>query len=202
PPASDRSEQAWTEVLGHLGMDIGPTDVMERKGGLTLRSHSAYYGRPTRVYRWHQNREAEPKDYDIDEIPLGSKNLCQSTYRRFGTYGTTYVCLFSENHYFICRETGLPQTGLGAALPSHHPDRFKMLVATKTADCDVFEPQMDDYSIVHRKCCSQFTDTADYRRHGINTWQDESGIYANADLKLKVFPINNPIPSNVPEVHP
>uniref|UniRef100_A0A8D0GK75 Cilia and flagella associated protein 95 n=1 Tax=Sphenodon punctatus TaxID=8508 RepID=A0A8D0GK75_SPHPU len=65
-----------------------------------------------------------------------------------------------------------------------------------------FEPQMDDYSIVHRKCCSQFTDTADYRRHGINTWQDESGIYANADLKLKVFPINNPIPSNVPEVHP
>ncbi|KAH0628276.1 hypothetical protein JD844_009193 [Phrynosoma platyrhinos] len=55
------------------------------------------------------------------------------------------------------------------------------------------------YSVVHRKCHSQFTDTADYRRHGINTWQDESGVYANADLKLKVFPVTNPIPTNVLE---
>lgn len=59
--------------------------------------------------------------------------------------------------------------------------------------------QPDGYSVVHRKCHSQFTDTADYRRHGINTWQDESGIYANADIKQKVFPVTNPIPSNVHE---
>lgn len=32
----------------------------------------------------HQNREAEPKDYDVSEVPLGKKNLCHSSYRRFG----------------------------------------------------------------------------------------------------------------------
>nr|XP_016846507.1 PREDICTED: uncharacterized protein C9orf135 homolog isoform X4 [Anolis carolinensis] len=58
------------------------------------------------------------------------------------------------------------------------------------------------YSVVHRKCHSQFCDTADYRRHGINTWQDESGVYANADLRQKVFPVVNPIPTNVEEEKP
>uniref|UniRef100_A0A674ICJ5 Uncharacterized protein n=1 Tax=Terrapene triunguis TaxID=2587831 RepID=A0A674ICJ5_9SAUR len=38
----------WT----HLRMDIGPPDVLERKGALTLRSHCVQYGRPTLMYRW------------------------------------------------------------------------------------------------------------------------------------------------------
>uniref|UniRef100_A0A452H2J9 Uncharacterized protein n=1 Tax=Gopherus agassizii TaxID=38772 RepID=A0A452H2J9_9SAUR len=36
----------------HLRMDIGPPDVLERKGALTLRSHCVQYGRPTLMYRW------------------------------------------------------------------------------------------------------------------------------------------------------
>lgn len=35
-----------------LKMELGPTDVMQRRGALTLRSHFARYGRPTLVYRW------------------------------------------------------------------------------------------------------------------------------------------------------
>uniref|UniRef100_A0A8C3S892 Chromosome 9 open reading frame 135 n=1 Tax=Chelydra serpentina TaxID=8475 RepID=A0A8C3S892_CHESE len=172
-------------------MDMGPPDVLERKGALTLRSHCVQYGRPTLMYRWHQNREAEPKDYDINEVPLGSKNLCQSTYSRFGTVDG--VNIFSL-------ETGLPKTGIGAVLPRHPSDHFQMLVILPQNQ-QIMMSQPDGYSIVHRKCHSQFTDTDDYRRHGINTWQDESGIYANADIKQKVFPVTNPIPSNVHEDH-
>ncbi|XP_044302497.1 protein C9orf135 homolog [Varanus komodoensis] len=214
-------------------MELGPPDVMQRKGALTLRSHTAYYGRPTLVYRWYYNREAEPKDYDIHQIPLGSKNLCRSTYWRLGTMDEKWVTtsqdhlsqpyrikeyreleiqkpLLNEENFDIAvlgRETGLPETGFGAVLPCHSPDHFKMFLDT-TYQTDYVPPydyvpyvtpDTVGYSVVHRKCHSQFTDTADYRRHGINTWQDESGIYANADLKQKVFPVTNPIPTNVHE---
>ncbi|KAM9138666.1 cilia- and flagella-associated protein 95 [Pangshura tecta] len=214
-------------------MDIGPPDVLERKGALTLRSHCVQYGKPTLMYRWHQNREAEPKDYDINEVPLGSKNLCQSTYSRFGTVDGTWITTYqdhlsqpytnkgyreieihksmlNEDNFedgVIDRETGLPKTGVGAVLPRHPSDRFQMYLDT-TYRIDYVPPydympyvgaQPDGYSIVHRKCHSQFTDTADYRRHGLNTWQDESGIYANMDIKQQVFPVTNPIPSNVHE---
>ncbi|XP_038257821.1 protein C9orf135 homolog isoform X2 [Dermochelys coriacea] len=137
-------------------MDIGPPDVLERKGALTLRSHCAQYGRPTLTYRWHQNREAEPKDYDINEVPLGSKNLCQSTYLRFGsadgTWITTYQdhlsqpytdkgymdieihkSMLNEDNFedgVIDRETGLPKTGVGAVLPRHPSDHFRMYLDT------------------------------------------------------------------------
>ncbi|XP_062984630.1 cilia- and flagella-associated protein 95 [Elgaria multicarinata webbii] len=214
-------------------MELGPPDVMERKGALTLRSHSAFYGRPTLVYHWYYNREAEPKDYDIHQIPLGSKNLCRSTYWRLGTIDEKWITtnqdylsqpytikeykeleirkpLLNEENFDVAvidRETGLPETGFGALLPRHSPDHFKMLLGT-TYQIDYvppydyvpyITPDVGGYSVVHRKCHSQFTDTADYRRHGINTWQDESGVYANADLKQKVFPVTNPIPTNVHE---
>uniref|UniRef100_A0A8C4RI20 Uncharacterized protein n=1 Tax=Erpetoichthys calabaricus TaxID=27687 RepID=A0A8C4RI20_ERPCA len=52
---------------------------------------------------------------------------------------------------------------------------------------------LPDYSTAFRKCHSQFTDTADYRRHGKNIWQDESGNYANKDLKNKQLKHSNPI---------
>ncbi|XP_039213338.1 protein C9orf135 homolog [Crotalus tigris] len=214
-------------------MELGPPDVMERKGALTLRSNSAYYGRPTLVYGWFQNREAEPKDYDINEISLGSKNLCQSTYWRFGTMDQKWITTYQDHLSSPCskkeykqleiwkplldedgfhtivvdRDTGLPETGFGAVLPRHPLEKFKMFMDT-TYRIDYVPPydympyvapDTSGYSVVHRKCHSQFTDTADYRRHGINTWQDESGVYANADLKQKVFPATNPIPINVEE---
>lgn len=51
-----------------------------------------------------------------------------------------------------------------------------------------------DLSPAYRKCNSQFTDTADYRRPGRNTWQDESGVYANTHYKRQVMQPTNPIP--------
>ncbi|XP_062828053.1 cilia- and flagella-associated protein 95 isoform X1 [Anolis carolinensis] len=217
-------------------MEIGPTDVMERKGALTLRSKQAFYGRPTLVYGWYSNRETEPKDYDIHEISLGSKNLCRSTYWRLGTMDQKWITtnqdflsqpyrikeykeleiptlMLDKDNFEIGvlkRETGRPERGLGAVLPYHSPNRFKMLLDT-TYHIDYVPPYdyqpyvtLDPagYSVVHRKCHSQFCDTADYRRHGINTWQDESGVYANADLRQKVFPVVNPIPTNVEEEKP
>lgn len=40
-----------------------------------------------------------------------------------------------------------------------------------------------DYNDAVKRCLSQFTDTAGHRRSGRNTWQDESGVYANGLLK-------------------
>lgn len=41
-----------------------------------------------------------------------------------------------------------------------------------------------DDSAALKRCLSQFTDATGHRRPGRNTWQDESGIYANGSLKL------------------
>lgn len=54
-----------------------------------------------------------------------------------------------------------------------------------------------DESAAYRKCHSQFTDVADYRRHGRNTWHNESGTYANSETKKEVFKTTNPIPERL-----
>eukprot|EP00069_Balaena_mysticetus_P013460 bmy_08114T0 len=51
--------------------------------------------------------------------------------------------------------------------------------------------QDDDYSVVHRKCHSQFTDLNGSKRFGINTWHDESGTYANSYVKRKLYPLTS-----------
>ncbi|XP_008140418.1 cilia- and flagella-associated protein 95 isoform X1 [Eptesicus fuscus] len=201
--------------------EIGPTDVLERKGSLTLRSHHKKYSNPVLVYSWHRNREAYPKDYDI-EGPEKIKKLCNSTYRRLGTdesqiwISETHeqmarVFLNTElaqiksrallNEETVCsgiteRDTGLPMTGFGALFTRHPPDRRKMSELTTYAENypppydyqPLDYPCQDDYSIVHRKCRSQFTDLNGSKRFGINTWHDESGIYANADVKKELYP--------------
>ncbi|XP_036289736.1 protein C9orf135 homolog isoform X2 [Pipistrellus kuhlii] len=94
------------------------------------------------------------------------------------------------------RDTGLPLTGFGALFTRHPPDWRKMCALTTYAENytrpydyqPLDYPCQDDYSIVHRKCCSQFTDLNGSKRYGINTWHDESGIYANADVKRKLYP--------------
>ncbi|XP_033105225.1 protein C9orf135-like [Anneissia japonica] len=58
-------------------------------------------------------------------------------------------------------------------------------------------PDFPDHSNGYRKCHSQFTDTADYRRFGRNTWQDESAIYANRDYKRALFPPTHTIPQQL-----
>ncbi|KAG8130628.1 hypothetical protein E2320_017308, partial [Naja naja] len=196
----------------NLKMELGPPDVMERKGALTLRSNSAYYGRPTLVSGWSQNRETEPKDYDIHDIPLGSKNLCQSTYWRFGTMDQKWITTYQDYLSSPCSKKEYKE--LEVWKPLLDEDGFHTIVVDRFMDTSYrldyvppydyipyVTPDTNGYSVVHRKCHSQFTDTADYRRHGINTWQDESGVYANSDLKQKVFPVTNPIPIYVEEAN-
>ncbi|XP_044128790.1 protein C9orf135 homolog [Bufo gargarizans] len=206
--------------------------LLERKGSLYLRSHHMHYDKPTKVSGWHQSLEAEPKDYDITEAPLGKKNLCRSTYSRFGNvngedWNTTTEHQLSQIHHkgdyevrdvhkkmvsednldtLKCeRPTGLPDSGFGAVLPHHSKDHNKMHLDTTygvdyktpfkyTTYSNINKvPEVPDYSSAFKKCQSQFTDTADYRRHGRNTWQDESGIYANREVKHKVFKPTCPI---------
>ncbi|XP_004838221.1 uncharacterized protein C9orf135 homolog isoform X1 [Heterocephalus glaber] len=206
------SKQNWYE--------IGPTDLLERKGSLTLRSHHKKYSKPVLVYSWHHDREAFPKDYDI-EGPEKVKKLCNSTYWRLGTdeppiwmsetqEQMSQVFLKRElaeikskallNEEALCsgmieRNTGLPATGFGAVFTRHPPDQGKMydLTTYKEDYAPPYEYQprgyacQDGYSIVHRKCRSQFTDLDGSKRLGINTWHDESGIYANSDVKQKFY---------------
>ncbi|XP_073399822.1 cilia- and flagella-associated protein 95 isoform X2 [Dendrobates tinctorius] len=126
---------------------------MERKGSLYLRSRHMHYDKPTKVSGWHQSREAEPKDYDVNEALLGKKNLCQSTYRRFGNFtsedwNTTTAHQLSQVHLKgdyevrdvskqmvnednfdtlnLKRQTGLPDSGFGAVLPHYNKHHNKI----------------------------------------------------------------------------
>ncbi|KAK3090912.1 hypothetical protein FSP39_015675 [Pinctada imbricata] len=99
------------------------------------------------------------------------------------------------------RDLGTPQRGFGAVLPRHNPEynRFH-LETTHRADFTPPDPDFKpvpecppdfpDQSAAYRKCHSQFTDTADYRRPGRNTWQDESGVYANTHYKRQVMTVH------------
>ncbi|KAG5213338.1 hypothetical protein JEQ12_009124 [Ovis aries] len=220
--SSDSSCQEWCSHGQYL-LELGPTDLMERKGSLTLRSHHKKYSKPVLVHSWHRDRETYPKDYDI-EGPEEVKKLCNSTYRRLGTSEPltwisetcekmAQVCLNTKlakitskallneetmNSGIIERDTGLPATGFGALFTRHPPDWRKMCTLTTYAEEYAppyeYQPlgdpcQDDDYSIVHRKCRSQFTDLDGSKRCGINTWHDESGIYANSYVKRKLYPL-------------
>ncbi|XP_065764271.1 cilia- and flagella-associated protein 95 [Muntiacus reevesi] len=222
--SSDSSCQEWCSH-GQYWLELGPTDLMERKGSLTLRSHHKKYSKPVLVYSWHRDRETYPKDYDI-EGPEEVKKLCNSTYCRLGTSEPliwisetrekmAQVCLNTKlpkikskallneetmNSGIIERDTGLPATSFGALFTRHPTDWRKMCTLTTYAEEYAppyeYQPlgdpcQDDDYSIVHRKCRSQFTDLDGSKRFGINTWLDESGIYANSYVKRKLYPLTD-----------
>lgn len=196
-------------------------DYAERKGSLFLRSNHMNYSRAILNSNWHQAREAEPKDYDLNKDPV--RDLCKASYHRIGNVtdgsipNTTYQDFsqqifqkddFTEqeprkpminsetvSHVDLNRDTGRPKSGYNAVLPSHHPEHDKAFFDT-THRSDYKPPypytpaeekpkDFEDYSLALKRCHSQFTDTADYRRPGRNTWQDESGIYANSHLKAE-----------------
>ncbi|XP_040212705.1 protein C9orf135 homolog [Rana temporaria] len=198
-------------------------DMLEKKGSLFLRSNHMHYDKRAMVSGWHQRREAEPIDYDVSKVPLGEKNLCHSSYKRFGNSDsgdwntTTHQHLsqiqlkdeyqvkevpkkmINEDNIGILdikRSTGCPEKGFGAVLPRHNKDHMKIHLDTTYAT-DYVAPypgtatlkvaEVPNYSAAYKKCHSQFTDTADYRRHGRNTFQDESGMYANSHMKRLVF---------------
>jgi len=105
------------------------------------------------------------------------------------------------------RNTGTPDRGFGSILPRHPPTHNKRYLDTTyrvdyqdTCPYEVKLPEPiveTDNSAAVKKCHSQFTDVADYRRHGRNTWHDESGQYANRELKTEVFKTTNPIPERL-----
>ncbi|KAH9496294.1 hypothetical protein Btru_018042 [Bulinus truncatus] len=211
-------------------MDISDTN---RKGSLTLRSDHMNYSRAILNSKWHQAREAEPKDYDMNKHPV--RSLAFSTYKRLGnvTDGsfpeTTYQAhtgqinlkplyeardcqkpmvqreTVASANAGIDRDIGDPKGTFGAALPRHGPDHNRFYLDTtyksdyvppfpfthQEEDKKSFNMQSEEYedkSQAYKKMKSQFTDTADYKRNGWNTWQDESGIYANSHFKAQVFP--------------
>ncbi|XP_008055650.1 uncharacterized protein C9orf135 homolog isoform X2 [Carlito syrichta] len=152
----DSSSQDWCHSKQYR-FEIGPPDLLERKGSLTLRSQHKKYSKPVLVYSWHCDRESFPKDYDI-EGPEEVKKLCNSTYRRLGCdeppiwisetheqMSQVYLnkelaeikskALLNEETMssgIIERVTGLPATGFGAVLTRHPADRSKMVIPVKT----------------------------------------------------------------------
>lgn len=110
-------------------------------------------------------------------------------------------------HADLDRDTGHPTRGYGSVLPRHKQgyDKFHLettyaasfpqpaeSAAPVTAEPVKAEP---DHTEARKKCHSQFTDRADYRRPGRNTWQDESGIYANSTQKLALVKPTNILPT-------
>ncbi|EDM13019.1 similar to RIKEN cDNA 1700028P14 (predicted) [Rattus norvegicus] len=206
--------------------EIGPTDLLERKGSLTLRSQDKKYSGPVLVYSWHRNREAFPKDYDMED-PKVATNLCKSTYHRLGTDSPRWVSEAQEqmsqvlvNKDFLEKkkkalvhdetmclgilesDPQLLPSGFREASMEPPPDPRKQCYSTTYSEDYVPQyeypppacPLQDDYSIVHRKCRSQFTDLNGSKRFGINKWHDESGIYANSKAKQKLYALaGNPI---------
>ncbi len=65
----------------------------------------------------------------------------------------------------------------------------------KTPEID--NPYEYNSSPLWKKCHSQFTDVDDYRRHGENTWHNQSGCYDSQELRATVVPKTDTIPSRI-----
>ncbi|XP_046847790.1 protein C9orf135-like [Xenia sp. Carnegie-2017] len=215
-------------------------DFIERKGSLFLRSDHMDYGRATLVSNWHQSREAEPKDYEVNDHIPAKRRLHRSTYKRIGNSESNTSSLVSTSHYqmqealhlkdnFQPKQTRIAMTNEDnfhhilidhsgienpnkrncKILPKHPKNHNKRYLDTTqktsyqppypytpkaTVKDDPFEY---NNSPTWKKCLSQFTDTDNYHRCGNNTWQDESGYYANKNLRANVVPKTDTIPSRL-----
>jgi len=69
-------------ALGALDPTVLPQFV-ERKGSLTLRSEYMRYSRGVLNDSWHEDRETEPKDYDINDLSK-KQDLQLATYKKIG----------------------------------------------------------------------------------------------------------------------
>ena len=146
------------------------------------------YGRATLNSNWHQAREAEPKDYDINRSD--TRNLCNASYKRIGDFTdgslpkTNYqdhteqiflkddfaeqeprkamVTLTTIGSTDMDRDTGSPKDGQGSVLPRHNPDFNKFhLETTHKAD---FTPPNPDYVPVPEKLPDFPDQSAAYRK--------------------------------------
>ncbi|WAR23426.1 CI135-like protein [Mya arenaria] len=171
----------------------GVPDYYERQGSLFLRSDHMNYGRATLNSNWQGKQNQK----------IMISNLPSTTYQEFANQ-TNLKKDFAEQEV---RKPmiGAPKHGFGSVLPRHNPDYNKHYLDTThrsdfkppnpnyvpVPECP---PDFEDKSAAYRKCLSQFTDTANHRRPGRNTWQDESGIYTNTHYKQEVFKPTETIP--------
>jgi hypothetical protein len=198
----------------------------ERKGSMFLRSDEMHYGRAVLNTNWHQAREAEPKDYDMNHAPV--RDLRMSTYKHLGTVSNSLPDSTYTDHFIKQRFNSQPSSEpanltvkktdrqiekeLGrskhatvvmprhdsAKYPHHyvstHCADFRPFTACQSMDASASNSQEQKqpdsettdaalYTDAVRRCISQFADTTNHRRVGRNTWQDESGVYANTLLK-------------------
>ncbi|XP_024262742.1 protein C9orf135 isoform X2 [Oncorhynchus tshawytscha] len=172
-----------------------------------------YYSRPTLISNWHKNREAEPKDYDFSLCPDGKKKLSKSTYKHFGTYMDADWSTSTETQMsqYLLKRDYEPKKILKSMVEADHFqsadfDKRTVRKLDSTYAVDYLPPwdsskeartmksRAADSIPDYRKPQSQFTDTADYRRGGRNTWQDESGVYGTlgATSRAQAQP-SNPI---------
>ncbi|XP_061115596.1 cilia- and flagella-associated protein 95-like isoform X2 [Conger conger] len=146
------------------------------------------YSNGTLVSDWHKARQAEPKDYDLAAVPEGKKSLHKSTYRHFGTSGnicwsTTTgehlsQCLMKKQYEDVVTRRSMLHADLFHAFVSNSDLKTTYVQAyppTDTHDKQETKVTHDqpEVSSKFRKQISQFTDAADYRRLGRNTWQDD-----------------------------
>jgi len=214
----------------------------EQKGSLLLRSDHMDYARATLISNWHQSREAEPKDHDVQTSRESSnlkncRHLHQSTYDRIlDVTDGTLPASSSHDHMnqiklkadFEERISSHPMIdtstfkhidktilssetsdrSFGSILPRHPIDHNKRYLDTtyKVDYKDMYPDKVKctqtlveekDNSSAYKKCHSQFTDIDDYRREGRNTWQNETGQYANSGIKHEVLKTSNPIPERL-----
>jgi len=191
----------------------------ERKGTMFLRSDEMHYGRAVLTSKWHQAREAEPKDYDMNKADV--RDLRKSTYKQIGTISdslpdSTYTDHFTaktlpprqngeaekKTDHQIEKELGrslhatvVMPVHSSAKYPHHylttHLDDYRPY-GSYTSNIEALRRQKEEEdkardavnSAAVRRCLSQFADTTGPRRAGRNTWQDESGVYANSALKF------------------
>ncbi|XP_064410687.1 cilia- and flagella-associated protein 95 [Latimeria chalumnae] len=164
-------------------MDLLKPDLLERKGSLALRSnHMMEYSRPTLTFHCIEDYREKLRTVqeqlkivkqERDEYKQGSI-VALSAPLEESEYGDG-----DEDSYY---DPDGDDTGGHLEDPYDDPPVY-----------DAKIPEEIDYSAAYKKCYSQFTDICTSRKSGINTWQDESGIYPNSEIKWKRFKAANPI---------
>lgn len=83
-------------------------------------------------------------------------------------------------------------TTYGVDYKQSYPGSLTSVAGTQPGSSQAPPAEVDKKG-AYQKMRSQFTDVDGHKREGANTWHDESGVYANAELKSQVFEKTAPI---------
>merc|ERR1712168_1564938 len=160
---------------------------------ITLRSNHMNYSRAILNTNWHQAREAEPKDYDLNLD--AQRDLTKSTYSRIGdvtdgslplsTYGAFCKSLYNGNNLEMW-----PKCSNGIEKMMRPVEEKMDLIYYQKPNVsetiyiqDYTNPHPERVSMEYKdtsdtntnnfkRNISNFTDTDNHRRKGRNTWRD------------------------------